>query len=1231
MPRSLAQLLQQCTVQLVPSESKSGTGFFVSRDRILTCAHVVGGESEIEVRWQGKVWAVATVEQVEEDVDLALLQVDLPGGEQPPYVLMNQEFSPFDPLYVYGYPVDFPEGGSVTTQCEGTVRERGRTLIKVQAGLIQEGHSGSPGLNCDTGKVCGIVSDALTQGSRRGGLLVPVNTVFEVFPQLRSHHQEASNPDHPWFKHLTQQAASSEQEVLERYLKQQIRRYRVMRLPLLSSNAESIPLHIETLYIDLPLRETPEVEVANEQHRREGFASQERINRELRERQISRQKELCRIGQQLEAGVRLAVVGDPGCGKTTLQSFLAYSYACRQLPADLQDTMLMSQRESVHHEGLPDQPWIPVTLICRDLLEADFNGNLVDLLQYQLQQDKYSRSDRQLLVKLLEKRMTEGKILLLIDGLDEIPAEKERRKFVQTITSQANIYYSRIPIVLTSRVVGFSSVQTLLDSFKHFTVAPLGSDEREQFVWAWARYVSRIVEQEVQTIVNDLETLISESREVTRLSENIFLLVLIAQILLQDGQLSSQKEAIYRRAVKLMIERRQGLDELPLSVNEVCPHLEYLAYQMRSEGQQRWSETKVLQAIEQVRRDEADAIELQQRHPQEMLNLVVDRSGLLNIAGVREDERGFERRVIQFFHQSFQEYFAAQALLHRRGVSESEVLSELCQKISGLTVVERKIEFLGRVEKTELVVGDQWQEVVRFSISSLSGKAENALNRATADEAILMLLPAAGTPAKEARALSVFALQTLVEVPDLKPETVRTILDTTLDYLDPLFDGFNTVQNTLMDEAWYSAMHSCFEPLCRERLLKRYVQSSDIYRQRTGSVYAMAVTSDEMLNATNAAQILEPLLTQLDRASLAEERIDAGLKLLNAFYHPQSKNAQLRIDFLPDRLLQKAAQFLLKAAIEEPKNGDALSSVATWALAWLTSAKSDAPYTTYIFSEIELNCLRQLAIDDRRDAFTRVWSALILSSCRTEAAVFTQADWIYDWAVIADGGKPHKELAVVTPLNYPGTIEVLRLLLASVIATQTKQWVAIALGRLGYFTSEMVEPLALRFLNDLSTHTERDEALVYLVLTGGETVRSLLLEGANQPNNEQSNSKQDLSQYDLPSRFFLAILAMGDVEMLRYQLNLGRGDQMDVGAYAYALAGVENPEGRKILESMKHHPQKQVRDAVLAALSKVQQWNVPADKRNKLSSNALNKATALQGQVSDLKQLCSRIKTRFFQ
>jgi hypothetical protein len=272
----------------------------------------------------------------------------------------------------------------------------------------------------------------------------------------------------------------------------------------------------------------------------------------------------------------------------------------------------------------------------------------------------------------------------------------------------------------------------------------------------------------------------------------------------------------------------------------------------------------------------------------------------------------------------------------------------LRQLVHGLEITERKIESLGTGQKKEPEAAGSWQEVIRFCISSLNRKGESkrSANVVSADDAMLVLLPSNSTSSWEACALSIFALQALVEEPDLRSETIDTVMDVAINNLDR-FDGVNTKQNTLMDQVLYSVVRSCFAQQCRERLLQSYIQSHDVRRNKIGAVYSMATADGEILTSENAAQIVEPLLAKLNASYLVEERVDAALKLVEAFYRVQH-NATARVDFLPETLLQKTIHLLLKAAHIKrisDAHDDAIASASLWALGWLTNAKTSDSYT----------------------------------------------------------------------------------------------------------------------------------------------------------------------------------------------------------------------------------------------------------------------------------------------
>jgi hypothetical protein len=119
---------------------------------------------------------------------------------------------------------------------------------------------------------------------------------------------------------------------------------------------------------------------------------------------------------------------------------------------------------------------------------------------------------------------------------------------------------------------------------------------------------------------------------------------------------------------------------------------------------------------------------------------------------------------------------------------------------------------------------------------------------------------------------------------------------------------------------------------------------------------------------------------------------------------------------------------------------------------------------------------------------------------------------------------------------------------------------------------------------------------------------------------------QSNSRYDLYARCLLALVGMGDVNVLRNQLDLGKGSQIDLDAYAYALAGAENLEGKKVLENMKDHQEKQVRDAVNRALQQLEQWEQQNQQSNSTTSSDSN--TYLNRHIASQGHLIQKLKAK---
>lgn len=1188
MSTSLYELLQLCTAKIcIKNDSSRGTGFFVSNRCLITCAHILKGHdgSKITVSWQGQISkTVKVIKAYKSPVDLALLSIYFSPQIKPPCVLLDDSVTPFDQLYAYGYSDYFPDGSSISVRCEGSVSENNLTLVKVKSGQIRPGHSGAPALNNKTGKVCGLVCQTRNRSTDMGGLLIPTATIFSYFPEIRTLNQNTVNQEQRWLELLSHHLIPEGSEILNDYRERETKRHASLKLPLLNHSGKFISLPIETLYVDLPLmlnyspvdeEETTLVEIENAQWMlRESFTSALLFDRAVRIQSSTVEKTTYRIESQIQKGSRLVIIGDPGCGKTTLLSYIAHTY-------------------------IAQKRWTPITLTCRDLIEASQTEGLIGLIHYQLRQTGYSRDQIQTLSNVFEKQIAANRILLLVDGLDEIPTEAARWRFSQFLSAQAQLHHD-MPIILTSRVVGFRSIQSALGSFKHFTVAPLSVNDRKQFLESWATLVSKLsVKQNRAKTLEQLEHLVGNNRKVAKLCENVFLLGLIVQMFSLDGSLPTYRIDIYRRAIELIIARqRKGLGP-PLVINEVYPYLEHLAYCMRSEGDQYWSEAKVLAAIEEVQQVETEEPDLQRRSPNEWLNAAIDQLGILNVAGSNKiDNHGYERRVIQFFHQSFQEYFAAQAIAHGRGDytqlknNQSDnllgvgILERLRQQVHGLDIVERKIESLGAGVGTEPVAAGHWQEVVRFCISELSSydKWSNGLlipKHTIADDAMQMLLPSSDESPREARALSVFALQCLVEVPKLSAETVRAVFESAVCNFKRI-DGFNAKRNTLMDEAVYAVMHSSYGSQWRNQLLELYIQSKDMKRNRIGCILAMA--GNEILAVENAERVLTPLLDQLSATNPTGVRVEASLKLTELFYKDLCSAENNVTELLPERLMSRILNILLRTAIENPA-GNAVSTAAIWALGWLTSARIGNAYTLQPLTSSELASLRAIISNEQQDAFARSWAAEVISVCSPSETVFGQADWIYEWAVVADGEQPHSLLPKVTMSTLTQDIEAIATLLAPSLPISVRSSGAISLGRLGYFTTKMVDPLLEVFRNDLFIHTRRTEALVYLTCLKEPKAITAIAENINVPKGIDDT-------YDIPAHCFLAAIGMGNVDVFNQLLNEDSIESLDLNACAYTLAGIESTDGRKLLKSLLSHRNSEVRRAASVGTAKAIQWGL---------------------------------------
>lgn len=146
----------------------TGSGFFLQSGQVITNLHVIRGAVRCEIKTldgKGRVFPVAGVLAVDDEGDLAMLSVEMPGDSSPRS--RSSELARVLPdegeqIVVIGNPLKLE--GSVTSGIVSAVREVPNVgnIVQITA-PISHGNSGSPVFNMK-GEVVGVVTVKVTNG-----------------------------------------------------------------------------------------------------------------------------------------------------------------------------------------------------------------------------------------------------------------------------------------------------------------------------------------------------------------------------------------------------------------------------------------------------------------------------------------------------------------------------------------------------------------------------------------------------------------------------------------------------------------------------------------------------------------------------------------------------------------------------------------------------------------------------------------------------------------------------------------------------------------------------------------------------------------------------------------------------------------------------------------------------------------------------------------------------------
>lgn len=336
-------------------------------------------------------------------------------------------------------------------------------------------------------------------------------------------------------------------------------------------------------------------------------------------------------------GMALAIVGPPGCGKTTLLRHVAVTLALRQ------------------HSRHGMRARIPILLFLRqvaaDVAEADV-PSLGELLARQAHEG--SLSHLRLPPSWFEGELQHGRCLVLLDGLDEVADTALRQNLARWVDRQI-VQYPESLFILTSRPHGYREAR--LTRAEVLETQPFTFDQVRQFVHNW--YLSHeqahvepheraAAQQRAQHKAQDLLARIATRPALNELTHNPLLLTMITMVHRYRGVLPQRRIELYDEILEVMLGRwrvERGIPEL-LPAADKREILSQLAHDMMQRRVRELAAAEVTELLARLLQERGHANLPATR----FLQNIQAESGLLI-----EGEAG----RLCFAHLTLQEYLAA--------------------------------------------------------------------------------------------------------------------------------------------------------------------------------------------------------------------------------------------------------------------------------------------------------------------------------------------------------------------------------------------------------------------------------------------------------------------------------------------------------------------------------------------------------------------------------------------
>jgi hypothetical protein len=344
------------------------------------------------------------------------------------------------------------------------------------------------------------------------------------------------------------------------------------------------------------------------------------------------------LAEFLDGAYRAVILGQPGGGKSTFAQKLVYDLAT-----------YYADRKFARRQLAP----IPVILREYGAEKKRQQSSILDHIQsvvntrYQIQAPSGA----------LRYMLLNGRAVVIFDGLDELLDTSYRQEISSDIESFCNLYPA-VPVIVTSREVGYKQAPLDEDMFETFRLSPFEEAQVKDYVEKWFSADQELTPEQ-QILLS--QRFLKESLVAPDLRTNPLMLALMCNIYRGEHYIPKNRPDVYKKCAEMLFERWDRGRNIPVQFHfesDIRPAMAHIAFWIYSNEKLKGGVTeghliaKTTKYLLERRFEDSDSAE---RAAREFIEFCRGRAWVFTDTGTTKEGEN----LYQFTHATFLEYFTA--------------------------------------------------------------------------------------------------------------------------------------------------------------------------------------------------------------------------------------------------------------------------------------------------------------------------------------------------------------------------------------------------------------------------------------------------------------------------------------------------------------------------------------------------------------------------------------------